>query len=162
MQRYNITGISEFSKDMAAKGFGKPKISLQFELSQSGIAELVKAEATVEETYMAEVEEEVEIGDDEGDNETATEEEVEEEETKEEEAKEDEKSADAESNATEVNATEANATEANATEAKETANKTKAEKKKKKKTKTIKVEKVSECVQTNSFLSMLTYVLHLR
>lgn len=46
---------------MEEKGLGKPKVSLQFELSQSGITELVKAEAAVEETYT--VEEEVEVED---------------------------------------------------------------------------------------------------
>merc|ERR1712176_743961 len=45
------------------KGLGKPKVSLQFELSSSGITSLVKAEAVVEEKYTVEVE--VEIEDDE-------------------------------------------------------------------------------------------------
>jgi hypoxia up-regulated 1 len=63
LQRYKINGVAAFAKEMEEKGLGKPKVTLQFELSQSGISALVKAEATVEETYT--VEEEVEI-DDEG------------------------------------------------------------------------------------------------
>jgi hypothetical protein len=39
----------------------KPKISLQFELSTSGLVSLIKAEAAVEETYT--VQEEVEVED---------------------------------------------------------------------------------------------------
>jgi hypoxia up-regulated 1 len=62
LQRYKITGISEFAKEMEEKGLGKPKVSLQFELSSSGITALVKAEAAVEETYT--VTEEVEVKDD--------------------------------------------------------------------------------------------------
>jgi len=61
LQRYKISGVAEFAKEMEEKGLGKPKVSLQFELSQSGITELVKAEAAVEETYT--VEEEVEVED---------------------------------------------------------------------------------------------------
>lgn len=56
---YSVTGIADFAKKMKDKG--APKISLQFELSSSGIAQLVKAEASVEETYMAQ--EEVEVDD---------------------------------------------------------------------------------------------------
>jgi hypoxia up-regulated 1 len=63
LQRYKIKGVADFAKDMEEKGLGKPKVTLQFELSQSGISELVKAEAAVEETYT--VEEEVEIDEEE-------------------------------------------------------------------------------------------------
>ena len=45
---------------MEKKGLGKPKVSLQFELHHNGIAQLVKAEAAVEETYTVQVEVEVE------------------------------------------------------------------------------------------------------
>merc|ERR1712159_3674 len=69
LQRYKIKGVSEFAKDMEAKGLGKPKISLQFELSQSGITQLVKAEAVVEETYTVEEEVEVEEEEDKTDDE---------------------------------------------------------------------------------------------
>ena len=62
LERYNITGITEFAKEMKEKGLGVPKVSLQFELDVSGISGLVKAEASVEETYT--VEEEVEVDDD--------------------------------------------------------------------------------------------------
>ena len=68
--RYNITGVVEFAKEMEEKGLGKPKVSLQFELSASGITSLIKAEAAVEETYT--VEEEVEVDDDEASSENAT------------------------------------------------------------------------------------------
>eukprot|EP00536_Pseudo-nitzschia_multiseries_P018803 jgi/Psemu1/248917/estExt_Genewise1.C_31490002 len=54
--RYRISGVSGFAKEMEEKGLGKPKVSLQFELSSSGITSLVKAEAAVEETYTVEVE----------------------------------------------------------------------------------------------------------
>lgn len=61
--RYNISGIEDFAKEMEEKNLGKPKISLQFQLSESGLTNLIKAEAAVEENYM--VEEEVEIDEDE-------------------------------------------------------------------------------------------------
>ena len=57
--RYDVSGVADFAKEMEEKGLGKPKVSLQFELSNSGIVGLVKAEAAVEETYT--VEEEVEV-----------------------------------------------------------------------------------------------------
>jgi hypoxia up-regulated 1 len=87
--RYNITGIPEFLQELldrnvtggssnnnntstsssASVGSIKPKISLQFELSTSGLVALVKAEAAVEETYTVQeevdddvVEEEVHAG----------------------------------------------------------------------------------------------------
>lgn len=70
--RYNVSGIAEFAAEMEKKGLGKPKISLQFELSTSGIASLLKAEAAVEEITI--VEEEVEIEDDEEDEKAEAEE----------------------------------------------------------------------------------------
>lgn len=63
LQRYKITGVAAFAKEMEEKGLGKPKITLQFEHSHSGLTELVKAEAAVVETYT--VQEEVEVEDDE-------------------------------------------------------------------------------------------------
>ena len=63
LDRFNITGVEEFATEMLEKGLGKPKVTLQFELSSSGIVSLIKAEAAVEETYT--VEEEVEVDDDE-------------------------------------------------------------------------------------------------
>merc|ERR1712194_584163 len=56
LQRYKVSGISAFAKEMEEKGLGKPKGSLQFELSRSGTTELIKAEALVEEIYTVEVE----------------------------------------------------------------------------------------------------------
>jgi hypoxia up-regulated 1 len=64
LQRYKISGVAEFAKEMEEKGLGKPKVSCQFELSLSGITSLVKAEAVVEETYKVEVEEEIDDDDD--------------------------------------------------------------------------------------------------
>jgi hypoxia up-regulated 1 len=117
IERYNVTGVVAFAKEMEEKGLGKPKVSLQFELNPSGITALVKAEAAVEETYT--VEEEVEVDDEDAEaNPTETDTE------------------------TDVNATEADA--ANATEGAENATKTNATKTEAKKPKkTIKVEKVS-------------------
>jgi hypoxia up-regulated 1 len=54
LEHYSVTGVADFASEMAKKGLGKPKVSLQFEMSQSGVASLVKAEAAVEETYMVE------------------------------------------------------------------------------------------------------------
>lgn len=65
IEKYNITGVVEFAKEMAEKGLGAPKVSLQFELTTSGIVLLVKAEATVEETYT--VTEVVEVDDEDED-----------------------------------------------------------------------------------------------
>jgi len=76
LQRYKITGVSDFAKEMEEKGLGKPKVSLQFELNQGGVTSLLKAEAAVEETYTVEVEVEVEDDEDEsaeGDETTAEE-----------------------------------------------------------------------------------------
>lgn len=70
--RYNVTGVETFAKEMGDKGLGKPKVSLHFELSSSGISRLIKAEASVEETVV--VQEAVEVDEDEEDlnrNETA-------------------------------------------------------------------------------------------
>jgi len=98
IEQYDVSGIAEFAKEMADKELGTPKISLQFELDSSGLTQLVKAEAVVEEIVM--VEEEVEIEDEEeekaaDDNATAesgdekkTEDDAKAEETKEEEKKE--------------------------------------------------------------------------
>jgi len=66
IERYNITGVSEFAKEMEEKGLSQPKVSLQFELSTSGISKLVKAEAIVEE--MVNVTEEIEVDDDDQDS----------------------------------------------------------------------------------------------
>jgi hypoxia up-regulated 1 len=72
IESYNITGVEEFAEEMEAKGLGKPKISLQFELSTSGITKLAKAEAAVEEIVI--VQEEVEVEDDEADKNATAEE----------------------------------------------------------------------------------------
>merc|ERR1711966_113255 len=63
IEKYRVTGIPEFAKEMAEKDLAKPKVALQFEIDTSGLTRLVKAEAVVEEIVM--VEEEVEVEDDE-------------------------------------------------------------------------------------------------
>ena len=45
---YNVTGISDFAKETAAKGLGSPKVHLSFLLDNSGMVTLSRAEATVE------------------------------------------------------------------------------------------------------------------
>jgi len=130
LQRYNITGVAEFAKEMEEKGLGKPKVSLQFEMTQSGISQLVKAEAAVEETYTVEEEEEVD-DDDEADAEATSEEEKKEESTEEEKKEE-------------ATNEEGEAKPDGEGEKNETKNETKNEEKPaKKKRKTMKVEKVS-------------------
>lgn len=127
LERFDITGVQEFAKEMEEKGLGKPKVSLQFELSGSGVTSLLKAEASVEETYT--VEEEVEVDDEEAasnatDDASAKEDDKKKEESKEETKEDDKKSDDSE--------TTKNETDTNKKDKKE-------EKKPKKK---IKVEKV--------------------
>merc|ERR1740139_878652 len=67
--RYNITGIAKFTKELKEKNLPTPKVALQFELSNSGLVQLLKAEAVVEEVVQVEVEEEYE---EDADNETST------------------------------------------------------------------------------------------
>jgi hypoxia up-regulated 1 len=45
---FNISGISEFSKEVADKGLGEPKIHLSFTLDASGMVSITKAEASVD------------------------------------------------------------------------------------------------------------------
>jgi len=71
LERHDITGVVEFASEMKEKGLGSPKVSLQFELSNSGITRLVKAEAAVEEIYT--VMEDQEVDDDETEAADATE-----------------------------------------------------------------------------------------
>ena len=70
IEQYDVAGVAEFAKEMKDKGLdGVPKVSLQFEMSTSGLTQLIKAEAVMEETVI--VEEEVEVDDDEvGENDT--------------------------------------------------------------------------------------------
>lgn len=84
IEKYSISGIAEFAKEMSAKKLAAPKVSLQFELSSSGLVKLVKAEAAVEEVYT--VTEEVEV--DEEENKDSTEESKEKDQTNVEEKKE--------------------------------------------------------------------------
>lgn len=125
LTRYQVTGVDVFAKEMKEKGLSKPKVSLQFELSMSGIAHLVKAEAAVEESYT--VEEEVEIDEDEdeeeGDNSTNT-------------------SNDTEKMVDEEKAGGENETSSNETESDDKKDEKKKDDKKKKKKKTKMVEKV--------------------
>ena len=132
LERFEISGVEEFSKEMQERGLeSKPKVSLQFELSASGITSLVKAEASMEETYT--VEEEVEVDDDDEDkDDNATE-------TESSETTEDAKDETADKEESEESETESNETDANETEAGNSTEEAVPEKKKKK---TIKVEKV--------------------
>lgn len=134
LERYNISGVEEFAKEMIEKGLGKPKVSLQFELSSSGIVSLLKAEAAVEETYT--VEEEVEVDDEEGEGEG---EEPKEGDEKKEAEEEEKKEAEEETEKEEKKEDEAAA---------ETDNETKAEEEKPKKKKKIMVEKVCHSAMT--------------
>jgi hypoxia up-regulated 1 len=50
IEQYDVAGVAEFAKEMKDKGLeGMPKVSLQFEMSTSGITQLIKAEAVMEE-----------------------------------------------------------------------------------------------------------------
>lgn len=124
IEKLNITGIEAFAKEMEQKGLTKPKISLQFELSSSGIVSLVKAEGVVEEKFTVTEEEEVEIEDDE-----------------EEASKEEAKDTNEKTDATKEDAKEGE--EEASTEKEKEAN----PEKKKKKTKKISVEKVRHLFQ---------------
>ena len=144
LERYEISGVSEFSKELKEKGLeGKAKVSLQFELTSSGITSLIKAEATMEETYT--VEEEVEVDDEEeggnSTNSTTTDDvnttfDATTEEDKTEADKKDTTATEEETEKNESNETESNETDAsNSTEEK-------APEEKKKKKKFIQVQKV--------------------
>ncbi|KAL7534489.1 hypothetical protein ACHAXR_006880 [Thalassiosira sp. AJA248-18] len=63
IEQYDVSGVADFAKEMKEKELGTPKVSLQFELDTSGLTQLIKAEAVVEEIVM--VEEEVEVEDEE-------------------------------------------------------------------------------------------------
>ena len=130
LERYNITGVAEFAAEMKAKDLGIPKVSLQFELSNSGITRLVKAEAAVEEIYTVTEEEEVD------DDEEAAEDE------KEEEVKEEAAAEEAKEDSTE----EAEGEEKKEVNETADAEEEKPKREEKKKKKTIMVEKVSSDV----------------
>lgn len=52
---FNVTGVEGFAARMADKNLGEPKITLTFELDSNGIAQIAKAEATLEEEVEVEV-----------------------------------------------------------------------------------------------------------
>ncbi|KAH7485357.1 Heat shock 70 kDa protein 17 [Phytophthora ramorum] len=54
--KFNITGVEKFVARMADKNLGEPKVTLSFELDSNGIAQIAKAEATLEEEVEVEVE----------------------------------------------------------------------------------------------------------
>jgi hypoxia up-regulated 1 len=54
--KFNVTGVEKFVERMAAKDLGEPKVTLSFELDSNGIAQIAKAEATLEEEVEVEVE----------------------------------------------------------------------------------------------------------
>ena len=134
IEKFNVTGIVEFAKEMEEKGLSKPKISLQFELSTSGLVNLVKAEGVVEEKYTVTEEQEVEVEDDEEEEEKGEE--------KTDEAVVEEKDESSENKESIDETAKEEGAEASAEESE-----TKPEKaKKKKKTKKISVEKVRSFV----------------
>jgi hypoxia up-regulated 1 len=99
IEKYSISGVADFAKEMSKKKLGSPKVSLQFELSSSGLVKLVKAEAAVEEVYT--VTEEVEVDDE--DNQVVSEESKEQDQTNVEESKEEkQETSEAKENATEA------------------------------------------------------------
>ncbi|KAE9010888.1 Heat shock protein 17 [Phytophthora fragariae] len=53
--KFNITGVEKFVARMADKNLGEPKVTLSFELDSNGIAQIAKAEATLEEEVEVEV-----------------------------------------------------------------------------------------------------------
>jgi hypoxia up-regulated 1 len=55
LAEYNITGISAFAKEAQEKGHPAPKVHLSFSVDRSGIAKLVKAEATIDLPLAAEI-----------------------------------------------------------------------------------------------------------
>jgi hypoxia up-regulated 1 len=127
LDRWKISGVAEFAKEMEEKKLGKPKVALQFQLTDSGLTTLLKAEATVEETYT--VEEEVEVDDEEADAaEGEKKDEAEGDKKEEETTAEDRKLEEDEKNETDTDATD---------------EKKKEDEKPKKKKKTIMQEKVS-------------------
>ncbi|GMI02012.1 hypothetical protein TrST_g6123 [Triparma strigata] len=159
--KYNITGVEKFAADMVKKGLGAPKVSIQFELSGSGIVKLLKAEATVEETVEVEVEEEVEDPDAVDEEEEVEEEEVEEEEpvAEEEAAEEEEKKEETEKEAEAASEADADSEEKEKEKEKEEEKETKKKdtkkkkkKPKKKKTKTIKVMKEQKKVHKETLV----------
>ena len=55
LAEYHITGITAFAKESQEKGLPAPKVHLSFSVDRSGIAKLVKAEATVDLPLASEV-----------------------------------------------------------------------------------------------------------
>ena len=57
IQTFNISGIDEISNSELSKreGVSKPRVTLSFELTRSGILQLNKAEAKVDELYWVEL-----------------------------------------------------------------------------------------------------------
>mmetsp|Transcript_30409 Transcript_30409/g.63681 ORF Transcript_30409/g.63681 Transcript_30409/m.63681 type:complete len:960 (-) Transcript_30409:54-2933(-) len=146
--QYDVTGIAEFSKEMEEKELGVPKVSLQFEMSSSGLTSLIKAEAVVEEIVI--VDEEVEIEDDEAEEGEAKEESTDdkkEEGDAAEEKKEEEKSEEENKESEEKKEAEDTAADAEGE---------KKEEEKKKKTKIVQKEKKKKHVRTLQVKSYYT------
>jgi hypoxia up-regulated 1 len=129
--RYNITGVPEFMTEIQTQYnlTTKPKISLQFELSTSGLVSLIKAEAAVEETYT--IQEEIEVEEDDNHNNNSTT------------MNATTKAANSEANTTNDNVVKENATSANATANETTTNATTANETAAKPKRKILVDKVS-------------------
>ena len=134
---------------MQEKGLGKPKVSLQFELSNSGITQLVKAEAAVEETYMGE--QVIEVDDDDDDsNKTTTEEAL---------NTTTEKAKDSVDETTNETKTESTGDEKEGAKDDQKKKKEKKEKPKPKPKKKITVEKVSRLLCDDNFLAKLVQLI---
>lgn len=146
LERYSIKGIVDFVKEMTDKkviktdaNATKPKVSLQFELSTSGIASLIKAEVSMEELYIAQ--EEIEVDDNSTDTTTNN------------------------TNTTEDNVATEEVAATNETESNNTSSNTTTTDKKKdmpKKKKTIKVEKEKKRVHRKSLDVKISYVTRVR
>lgn len=150
IEQYNIKGVEKFAKEMDKKGLGKPKVSLQFELNPSGITQLIKAEAAVEETVMVEEEEEVDDNDDdktEEENATASDDDAKKDDEKKSDDKEETKSNETKEEASKKGEASSNETESDDSKVNDTTAEKEPPKKKKK---TIMVQKVSRLLRFGS------------
>jgi len=154
IERYNITGIKAFAKEMEEKELGAPKVSLQFELSPSGVTRLIKAEAAVEEIYTVEEQQEVDDDEDEDSAENATATSDEDAETTE--SKDEQEDADVTEEEVGDDENKTSSDGENTTSPDEKVSEEKKEEPKKKKKKTITVEKEKKRVHKRT-LSVQTY-----
>ena len=161
IEQYDVAGVAEFAKEMKDKGLeGMPKVSLQFEMSTSGLTQLIKAEAVMEEIVI--VEEEVEVKDEEADNATDTSADKSDD-TKAEESKDEKKEEDAKTDEakSEDAAADEEKKEDDASEEKkegETKEEEKKEEPKKKKTKTVQKVSILLLLYQHAILYIIVFV----